>query len=168
MGDHPRELGRDSYCHDPSAALRSGRDDRGKSAQWVARQTRIMLAPGKPRIFLRPPARLFLVWSLCSVGVVESPRGGRKMAGEKKTFVARALFHHITQTSKFATLLVYRDAAGTYELFHDSDEFHGALAGTEDFILSEWRKANQHLIESDYQRDCLSVMGGNKFQQVSS
>ncbi len=88
------------------------------------------------------------------------------MAGEKKIFIARALFHHTRETSKHVTLLVYRDAAGVYELFHDADAFHDNLAGTEDFILAEWRKANQQLIESGFQRD--NLRGENKFQQFIS
>ena len=89
-----------------------------------------------------------------------------QIGGEKKIFIARALFHHTRETSKHVTLLVYRDAAGVYELFHDADAFHDNLAGTEDFILAEWRKANQQLIESGFQRD--NLMGENKFQQYIS
>ncbi len=64
------------------------------------------------------------------------------MAGEKKIFIALALFHHTRETSKRVTLLVYCDAAGVYELFHDGDAFHGNLAGNEDFILAEWPQAH--------------------------
>ncbi len=88
------------------------------------------------------------------------------MAGEKKTFIARALYHHSRETSKHVTLLVYRDAAGAYELFHDADAFHDNLAGTEDFVLAEWQKANQQLIESGFQRD--NLMGESNSQRFIS
>ena len=88
------------------------------------------------------------------------------MAGEKKTFIARALYHHSRETSKHVTLLVYRDAAGAYELFHDADAFHDNLAGTEDFVLAEWQKTNQQLIESGFQRD--NLMGESNSQRFIS
>ncbi len=60
----------------------------------------------------------------------------------------------------------FRDAAGAYELFHDADAFHDNLAGTEDFVLAEWQKTNQQLIESGFQRD--NLMGESNSQRFIS
>jgi len=81
----------------------------------------------------------------------------------KRTFLARAIYHHRTRTSEHATLLVYRDAAGAYELLDDRESAHEYPAGSEQYILDEWRNRNQRLIEEGYQRDNLA--GEPKWQQ---
>jgi len=81
----------------------------------------------------------------------------------KRTFVARAIYHHKTKTSEHVTLLVYRDSNGAFELLDDRETEHEYPAGSEEYIFEEWGKRNRSLIENGFQRDHL--MGENKWQQ---
>ena len=74
----------------------------------------------------------------------------------QKIFVARTIYHHSQRTNEHATLLVYVDSNDAYEMFDDRENDHYSLAGTEEFILKEWRERNQKLIEDGFQRDNLS------------
>ena len=81
----------------------------------------------------------------------------------RRTFVARAIYHHKMRTAEHVTLLVYKDSRGTYELLDDREVEHEQLAGTDDYILDEWGKRNRQLVKGGFQ--CDNLMGENEFQR---
>ena len=84
----------------------------------------------------------------------------------KKEFIARTIYHHGRQTSEYATLLVYKDAMGVFELRDDREAEHDFLSGTEDYIFEEWGSRNRKLVEDGFLRD--NSMGAEKWQRFIS
>jgi hypothetical protein len=80
-----------------------------------------------------------------------------------KSFIARTIYHHKQRTAAHVTLLVYKDRDENYELFDDSEADHEHRAGTRGYILDEWRRLNQQLIEDSFQRD--DLRGEEEFQR---
>lgn len=70
----------------------------------------------------------------------------------KTEFVARAIYHHRVRTSLHVTLIVRRDG-DNYELWDDREDSHDYLAGTEEYILDEWRNRNHNLSKENFQID---------------
>ncbi len=81
----------------------------------------------------------------------------------KRAFIARTIYHQVIRTNEHATLLVYKDSNGAYELMDDREGAHDYLAGSEDYILKQWGEKNRQLIEDGFQRD--NIMGDSKWQQ---
>lgn len=81
----------------------------------------------------------------------------------QKVFIARTIYHHRQQTDRRVVLIVYRDSQNAFELFDTRDTDGSYVAGDQKWVLSEWRRLNQELIEEGFQRD--DLRGEPEFQQ---
>jgi hypothetical protein len=81
----------------------------------------------------------------------------------KKQFIARAMYHHRQTTDQRVVLIVYSDWANAFELFDTRQDDGYYISGDKTYVLGEWQRLNQELVEEDFRRD--DLRGENDFRQ---